>query len=150
MTHLKKTKTLCLLLVCSLLAALPATGVFTAEAVADDTELATQMEEMQAQLKKLRKTVKDPAQNKESLEILAKFQQATLASKSQTPAKAKNVPEAERAKFLAGYRKEMAMLLQHLLQIEVAIVDGDNAKAEELFKGLKQIEDDGHEKYSEE
>ncbi len=119
-------------------------------AMADDTELAKQMEIMQDELKKLRKSIKEPAENAASLETLGKLQLATVASKGLPPAMAKNVPEAERAKFLAGYRKDMAALLEHLCKIEVALIDNDNAKAEELFKGLKKIEDDGHEKYSEE
>ena len=116
---------------------------------AEDTELMKQMEEMQDHLKKLRKSIKDPKENAASLETLTKFQQLTVTSKALVPARAAQVPEAERAKFVAGYRKDMAALLGHLCQIEVALLDNDNAKAEELFKGLKQIEDDGHEKYSE-
>ncbi len=117
---------------------------------AEDTELAKHMEEMQDNLKKLRKSVKTPAEDAASLESLTKMQQATVASKALTPKKAATLPEADRAKFVAGYRKEMAALLEHLCKIEVALLDNDNAKAEELFKGLKKIEDDGHEKYSEE
>jgi hypothetical protein len=117
---------------------------------AEDTELAKHMEEMQDNLKKLRKTVKDPAQNKESLEALSKVQAATVASKALPPKKAETKPEAERAKFIAAYRKEMVALLDHLGKIEVALLDNDNAKAEELFKGLKKVEDDGHEKFSDE
>jgi hypothetical protein len=117
---------------------------------AEDSELMKQMEVIQDELKKLRKSIKAPAENAQSLESLDKMQQATVASKAQTPAKAKNVPEAERAKFVAAYRKEMAAMLEHLCKIEVALLDNDNAKAEELFKGLKKIEDDGHEKFSEE
>ena len=117
---------------------------------ADDTELAKQMEIIQDEQKALRKTIKSAAENAASLAALDKMQQATVASKALVPAKAKSVPEADRAKFLAGYRKDMAAMLEHLCKIEVALLDNDNAKAEELFKGLKKVEDDGHEKYSEE
>jgi soluble cytochrome b562 len=113
-----------------------------------DTELAKQMEEIQDNLKKLRKTVKDPAANKDTLETLSKLQALTVSSKALVPAKAAGVAEGERAKFVAGYRKDMAALLEHLCKIETAVLDNDNAKADELFKQLKKIEDDGHEKYS--
>ena len=128
---------------------------------AEDTELAKHMEEIQDNLKKLRKTVKDPAQNKDSLDALSKVQAATVASKALPPKKAEGKPEAEKAKFIAAYRKDMVALLEHLGKIEVALLDhlgkievalldNDNAKAEELFKGLKKVEDDGHEKFSDE
>jgi hypothetical protein len=139
------------LLAAALMAIAPATPrvAFAAEPKADgDTELAKQMEEIQDNLKKLRKTVKDAAANKDTLETLSKLQTLTVSSKALVPAKAAAVAEGERAKFVAGYRKEMAALLEHLCKIETAVLDNDNAKADELFKGLKKIEDDGHEKYS--
>jgi soluble cytochrome b562 len=117
---------------------------------AEDTELAKQMEIVQDHQKKLRKTIKNASDNAASLDALSHMQAATVACKALVPAKAASVPEAERAKFVAGYRKEMAAMLEHLCKIETAVLEGDNAKAEELFKGLKKIEDDGHEKYSEE
>ena len=119
-------------------------------AAADDTELAKQMEVMQDAQKELRKSIKSAEGNATSLAALDKMQQATIASKALVPAKAVKMPEGEKAKFVAAYRKDMAALLAHLVQIEVAVLDGDNAKAEELFKGLKKIEDEGHEKFSEE
>ena len=117
---------------------------------AEDTELAKQMEQMDDEMKKLRKSLKDPATNAASLETLTTLQQLTVTSKALTPAKAAAMPEAEKAKFVAAYRKDMAALLAAYAQIEVAVLDGDNAKAEKLFKDLKKIEDDGHEKYSDE
>ena len=137
------------LLLASLLLAAPFAATRFAFA-AEDTELAKQMEVMDDEMKKLRKSLKDPATNAASLETLTKLQQITVTSKALTPAKAAEMPEAEKAKFVAGYRKDMAGLLAAYAQIEVAVLDGDNAKAEELFKGLKKVEDDGHEKYSDE
>lgn len=138
-----------LLLLAGLLLAAPFTATRFALA-AEDTELAKQMEQMDDEMKKLRKSLKDPATNAASLEALTKLQQFTVAAKALTPAKAAEMPEAEKAKFVTAYRKDMAGLLAAYAQIEVAVLDGDNAKAEELFKGLKKIEDDGHEKYSDE
>ncbi len=141
-----------LLLLSGLLVAAPLTAPPAARAAegAEDTELAKQMEEMDDDLKKLRKSLKAPAENPASLELLSKLQMVTVTSKVLIPVKAAELPEAEKAKFVAAYRKDMAVLLEHLCQMEVALLDGDNAKAEELFKGLKKIEDDGHEKYSDE
>ncbi len=144
---IRMNRNVCLIVLAALFAAAPA-GVRVASA-AEDTELAKQMEVMQENLKKLRKTVKNAADDAASLEALNNAQAAAVASKALVPAKAAQVPEADRAKFVAGYRKEMIALMEHLGKIEVALLDNDNAKAEELYKGLKGIEDAGHEKYSE-
>lgn len=146
---LMKTRCAPVLLLASLLLAAPFAAARFAFA-AEDTELAKQMEEMDDEMKKLRKSLKDAATNAASLETLTKLQQLTVTSKALTPAKAAAMPEAEKAKFVAAYRKDMAGLLAAYAQIEVAVLDGENAKAEDLFKGLKKIEDDGHEKYSDE
>ena len=139
-----------LLLLAALFAAAPALLTPGVAMAADDTELAKQMEVIQDEQKALRKSIKSAGDNAASLEALTKMQQATIASKALVPAKAAEMPEAERAKFVAAYRKDMAAMLEHLCKIETALLDNDNAKAEQLFKGLKKIEDDGHEKFSEE
>jgi|SRR4051812_16858502 soluble cytochrome b562 len=147
MFHLTKS-VLFVLVAAAMLVIAPGSSRLAFAAEDKDTELAKHMEEIQDNLKKLRKTVKDPAQNKASLEALTKIQLATVASKALPPKKAETKPEAERPKYIADYRKDMVALLDHLGKIEVALLDNDNAKAEELFKGLKKVEDDGHEKFS--
>src|SRR5687768_11096275 len=106
MTKLKKNVAWVLLaglVVASPLAVRPALA-------ADDTELAKQMEVMQDAQKELRKSVKSADGNATSLEALTKYQQATIAAKALVPAKAAALPEAEKAKFVAAYRKEMGVL----------------------------------------
>lgn len=113
-----------------------------------DTELAKQMEIIDEGMKKLRRSLRQPEQNAESLEMIAKMQAATVASKGMVPVMAKSVPEAERAKFIAAYRKDMAAMLAEIAQLEIALLDGDNKKAQELHKSLSDREDSGHEKFT--
>lgn len=118
------------------------------EGKAQKTELNDKMEEMDEALKKLRRTIRSPEQNKESLELITKIEQGALACKGMTPAKAATVPEAERAKFVNAYRKQMADLIVALCQMESAILDGSNDKAQEVYKNIKGIEDKGHEQFT--
>ena len=137
-------KNICIALIASAFLVLsPAT-----RAAEEETPLAKEMNAMDDNLKALKKIIANAAENKKSLELLDKVQASVVASKSMTPAEVKNIPEAERAQWVADYRKEMAVLLEHLCKMEVAIIDGKNADAETLFKGLKKIEDDGHEKFT--
>jgi hypothetical protein len=114
-----------------------------------DTELAKQMEIIDEGLKKLRRTLRKPDQNKESLEIINQIQAAAVASKAQTPAKAAKMPEAERQKFVMAYRKDMAAMIVQLLNMEIAVLEGNNDKANEIHKSMKQVEDEGHKKFEE-
>jgi len=98
-------------------------------------------------MKKLKRTLKKSDQNEASLKILAKVIEASNECKELCPAKAEKMPEAEKAKFIEGYRKAMATVIDTLEQMQKALQAGDNAKAIELQKSLKEQKEDGHDKY---
>ena len=117
------------------------------EAADELTPLAKQMEVVEQGLRKLRRSVRDPERNAESIELLAGMQRAALESKSQRPVMTERVPEAERDAFLADYRKGMIALLEGLLAIEKSLLDGDNRAAREHTKRVAEMEDSGHDKF---
>ena len=118
--------------------------------VADlDTELAKQMEIIDSGMKKLRRSLRKAESNKESLETIEKVHAAAVKSKDMIPARAAKVPEAERAKFVEAYKKDMAAMIKTVEEMKAAVKDGKNDKALELHKSLKTQEDKGHEKYTE-
>jgi len=43
----------------------------------------------------------------------------------------------------------MAAMIVQLLNMEIAVLEGNNDKANEIHKSMKQIEDEGHKKYEE-
>src|SRR5438309_1667924 len=89
------------------------------------SELRNQMEDMDDDFKKLKRTVRKAEQNEQSLKLLTAIQQRMVACKEMTPERAAKIPEADRAKFLANYRKEMAGVIIDFCQVEQAILDGD-------------------------
>ncbi len=101
-------------------------------------------------LRLLRRSLRDKNKNAESLELIAKMQEAVVVSKSAIPPRAAKVAESERAAFLTGYRREMAELLALTAQLELAVLAGDNDKAQELYEKIKATEEPGHQKYAEE
>lgn len=127
-------------------AAEPAAAAETSE----DTELAKQMEIIEDGMKKLRRTLKSADGDAESLKTISAMQAATVASKDLTPARLAKVPEDQKKTFLAGYRKDMAAMLVQLCQIETAVLDGKHDEAQAIHKKLKDVEEEGHEKYAEE
>lgn len=114
-----------------------------------DTPLAKQMEIIEDGMKKLRRTLRKAESNAESIELIEKVEKAAKASKDMVPARAEKVPEAERAKFVEAYKKDMEATIKTLGEMKAAVKEGKNDKAQELYKTLKTQEDKGHEKYTE-
>ena len=129
-------------------AAQPAAAAETAAAA--DTELAKQMEVIEDGMKKLRRTLKNAEGDAESLKTIGAMQAAAVASKELTPARLAKVPEDQKKTFLAGYRKDMAAMIVQFCEMETAVLDGKHDEAQAIHKKLKDVEEEGHEKYAEE
>ena len=114
-----------------------------------DTPLAKQMEIIDESMKKLRRTLRKTESNADSLVLIEKMEKACVASKDLVPAMASKVPEAERAKWVEAYKKDMEATIKTVGEMKAAVKANNNDKANELYKTLKQHEDKGHEKYTE-
>ena len=114
-----------------------------------DTELAKQMETIDESMKKLRRSLRKPESNKESLELIEKMEKAATKSRDLVPARAAKVPEAERAKYIEDYKKQMDAFIKSVGEMKAAVTDGKNDKAQEIYKTLKTQEDKGHDKFTE-
>lgn len=114
-----------------------------------DTELAKQMEVIDESMKKLRRSLRKPESNAESLQLIEKMEAAANKSKDLIPAMAAKIPEAERAKWVENYKKDMETFIKTVGEMKAAVKDNKNDKAQELYKTLKTQEDKGHEKYTE-
>src|SRR5438067_12171656 len=82
-----------------------------ASAEVKKSELNNTMEDMDESWKKLKRTLRKPEQNAESLKLLTDMQTKSVTCKGMVPTKAEKIPEAERVKFVTAYRREMAALL---------------------------------------
>ncbi|HEX4794199.1 MAG TPA: cytochrome b562 [Humisphaera sp.] len=111
------------------------------------SELNNRMEEMDASFKKLKSSIRNAQQDAQSLELISKIEQLAITCKAMTPSKAATVPADKRDAFLLGYRKEMAHLVADMCAMETALLDGDRAKAQELYKKLTTDKEDGHDKF---
>lgn len=111
------------------------------------SELHSSMEDVDDAMKKLRRTIRKPDQNAESLKLVSEIQTLMVAGKAMVPTKTEKLPEADRAKFVAEYRKEMAGVIIQLCNLETALLDGDNAKAQEIYKAITEREDKDHDQF---
>ena len=113
-----------------------------------DTELAKQMETIDDSMKKLRRTLRKPESNPDSLKLIEAMEKAAVKSKDMVPAKVAKMPEAERAKVVEAYKKDMEAFIKSVGEMKAAVKDNKNDKAQEIYKTMKTQEDKGHEKYT--
>lgn len=116
---------------------------------AEETELARRMEVVEEGMKFLRRGLRDPEARDECLARIVSMEEAALACKGLVPAMAAQVPEAEREAFVRAYRRDMAELLIGILRLEQAVLDGDVEAARARWRELSDLEDAGHERFTE-
>ena len=114
---------------------------------AEDSELTSHMKIINKGYRKLRSTLRDAERNAESLEKIWEMESHALAAKSLEPDKFALTPEADRAAFMVGFRKTMTELIKAMLDLEVAVLDGDNDQAREILKNINKMKKPAHEKF---
>jgi soluble cytochrome b562 len=142
-----------LLLISALIAA-PMSVVFCTTTRAEEekkqkTELHRKMESIDEGMKKLSRSLRKADQNEASLKVIDTIIGLARECKEMTPSHAAKLKDAERAKFIEDYRKSMTQLIDGMEQMKKAVVAGDNDKAKEIRKSLKDMEEDGHDKFME-
>lgn len=129
---------------------LAVTALATPVFAEDETPLGKEMEKLNKAIKSVNRAIADASQKDANLGKLADAKAAMEKSLTLEPAMAKDVPAAEKEKFLADYKASMEESLKTLEELRAAIADGkadDAAKAmEKLTKGKK----DGHKKFKKE
>ncbi|MBL8840664.1 MAG: hypothetical protein JNL90_03940 [Planctomycetes bacterium] len=113
-----------------------------------ETPLAEAMEKIEHAEHFLRRSIGDAAQDGESLKRIAEAQQAILTAKLLHPKMTASLPEAEQAKFLSGYRHEIAGLLIEFTNLERALLNGDRDAAKASYKKLHAMEESGHSEFT--
>jgi hypothetical protein len=108
------------------------------------------MSRMNRAMRTLRKSLRDESRNAESLQVIVEAQRGASLAKTEAPALTAKQPEAERDAFVTAYRLEIIRVERALLDLEEAVLAGDNEKAQELLKAAKAMEGPGHERFTEE
>lgn len=114
----------------------------------EDTPLQKEMEGIEKEMKNLRRTLRKAEQKDDSLKSVAAIKASATKCKALVPAMAKTVPAAEREKFVAAYQKSMDEFIAEADKLEAAVKAGKSDEALEIHKHLKELEDAGHEKFT--
>lgn len=118
----------------------------------DATALAIGMEDIKKGMRRLRRGLKDAEALPAALPIILQMQEAAQMCKLETPAMTANVEGGEEAQaaFVKEYRLGMIQLQGGLLALEEAVLKGDAALAQKIYGKLKDAQEAGHEKFTEE
>ena len=113
----------------------------------EDTPLTKEMEKLNKAIKAIKRNVADAGQKDANLAKLAEAKAANTAALKFEPAKTKDVPAAEKAKFLSGYKTAMEEAGKSLDALKTALEGGKTDDAKALLEKLDGQKKDGHKKY---
>ena len=140
------------ILLLAVLFAFPAVVVVRADehkkSANDETELEEKMDSMGQAWKKLKRQAADATKNAESLQLVATLRTAAEEAAKLEPAKAADVPVADRAKFVADYRGGIKKLIGELAKLEVALQAGKNDEAAKLVADIGALQKAGHKEFT--
>ena len=110
-------------------------------------DMHTEMEAMNKAIRTLNKTIADKDKLAANLAAVNDLQLHTIACKGMIPKTASTQPADTKDKFIADYRKQMNDVLKSEMDLEQQLTAGDNAKAADTVKQLRDMEKQGHKAY---
>lgn len=113
----------------------------------EDTPLAKEMEKVGKALKGVNRDIADASKKAENLKRIDDAKAANQAALKYEPAKTKEVPAADKAKFLAGYKSSMEEAGKLLDALKAAVEAGKTDDAKAVMDKLNKAKKDGHKEY---
>lgn len=110
----------------------------------DDTPLGKNMSGMNKALRTLKRQIADASKKDENIGLLEKIKTSIAEASKLEPKKTKEVPEAEKAAYIAKYKKQMEELGKTFDEIETAVKADKAADAKALFDKLGEQKEKGH------
>jgi hypothetical protein len=108
------------------------------------TELEMRMDRVGKAFRKLRKQVADPAQNASSLQLLSTMDDALKEAYDLTPAKAQDLPEDQRPKFVEDYKAGIKGMQDEFSKLRDALTAGKNDDAAKIVADILATEKKDH------
>jgi hypothetical protein len=118
-----------------------------AEQKEPETELGKTMEKLNGSWRKLRKQAADPTLNASSIELVAAISAGMEKALTLKPAKADDVPAADREKFIKDYQAQMKETMALLPKLDAALKANDNAAAQALIQKIGAMQKEAHKQF---
>ena len=113
----------------------------------EQPSLKANMKALNRAYRKVRKQIVDPAQNTSSVQLLQAIQLEVTRGIAIVPNRVSEIPVNEQGRFVLSYKRKMVEFLTILLDIESALLDGDNSLAQQQFGKLYQMKKEGHREF---
>jgi len=114
----------------------------------DEGPLHDAMETLDRGMKGMRRTITDPEKTAENMERLHGMQAAALTAVSLCPEPFNPLSDTEKIVWRIGYERKMLTVIDGLLQIELALVEGRHDEAREIYSQLTGLKKEGHDTYT--
>lgn len=113
----------------------------------DDTPMGKEMEKLSKALKAVNRGIADAGQKDANLEKIATAKAACAEAVKFDPAKTKEVPAAEKAKFVSDFKTSMEEVGKNLDALKAAVEAGKTDDAKAIMEKLMAQKKDGHKKF---
>jgi soluble cytochrome b562 len=134
-----------------MLATIVATAALAIPAfAADETPLGEQMEKFSKSLKAIGRAAKEGNISKELVAKVDDAKAAAQAALKFEPAKTKEIPAAEKEKFLADYKASMEETIKTLDELKAAVESGKADAVSKVMEKLNGQKKEGHKKFQKE
>ena len=111
------------------------------------TELGDKMEKLNGAYRKLGRQINDASKNADSLAQVAIIKESAAAAVKLEPAKKKDLPAADQAKFVADFQAKMKEFAETVDKLEAALKANDNVAAAKLVDDMKTERNDDHKQF---
>ena len=133
-----------------ILATIVATAALATPAFAEDTPLTEEMEKFNKALKTIVRASKEGTVSKDLASKVDDAKKACEAALKFEPEKTKDIPAAEKEKFLADYKAAMQETIKTLDELKVAVVGGKADEVGKVIEKLNAQKKEGHKKFQKE
>jgi soluble cytochrome b562 len=113
----------------------------------DDTPLAEEMNKISKVIKLVKRNLADPTSKDANVAKLDEAKASAEKALTLEPAKTKDVPAAEKAKFLEDYKAGMQGFIKGLDELKTAVAAGKQDDAAKILEKLESGKKEAHKKF---
>jgi len=113
----------------------------------EKTDLDKKMDVVSKNLRKLKKQASDSTKNDSSLELLATMQGALKDALDMTPAKAADLPDDQKTKFMTDYKAGLNGMMDEFTKLGTALKAGNNDDAVKIVAEIEDLEKKDHKSF---
>ncbi|MDA0667805.1 MAG: cytochrome b562 [Planctomycetota bacterium] len=113
----------------------------------EEGPLAEAMEQIKDNMRALRKTLSDPEKAAEGMKYAEGMRNSALEAMPYCPEAPAGLSELEQVKWRVDFQRKLLAVADGTLRLELALAEGKQEDAKEIYKTLGGIKKEGHDTY---